>query len=75
MNLPDDLSAKKKSQMPGVSLNDEIINDMKKKNLLNRINSKFADKSAAELHDMKLVMPQQQEMNDDDINELLNEGD
>lgn len=45
MNLPDNLGAKKKSD--GVSggprnLNDEIINDMKKKNLLNRINNKFS---------------------------------
>jgi len=38
-------------------LNDEIINDMKKKNLLNRINSKFSDKPASELHDAKMVIP------------------
>lgn len=45
MNLPDYLGHKKKDDAfggAGVRLNDDIINDMKKKNLLNRINNKFS---------------------------------
>jgi hypothetical protein len=62
---------------------------MKKKNLLNRINNKFSPSQAheiskqpaADLHNMKLMMPSsqdygvcggQRELDDDELNELLN---
>jgi hypothetical protein len=43
LNLPDNLGAKKKDYggSSNVNLNDEIINDMKKKNLLSRLNNKL----------------------------------
>jgi hypothetical protein len=82
LNLPDNLGAKKKdtSSGGGYSLNNDIINDMNKKNQLNRINIKFgaaqqaAQKPAEELHEMKLVVPSgsQRDMNDEEINDLLN---
>jgi hypothetical protein len=43
LNLPDNLGGKKKGDGgSGVRLNEEIISDMNKKNLLNRINNKFS---------------------------------
>lgn len=87
MNLPDNLGGKKKGDGgSGVRLNEEIINDMKKKNLLNRINTKFSpaeqisQKPAHELHGMKLMVPAasngggQRDLDDDELNALLNGG-
>lgn len=62
LNLPDNLGGKKKGESSGngTNLNDDLLNDfMKRKNLLNRINTKFspaaagemANKPATELHD------------------------
>ena len=85
MNLPDNLDGRKKEggSSPVVNLNSDIINDMKKKNLLNRLNSKFqaagemAQKPAHELHEMKLMVPaeenEQRHIDDDEFNDLLNE--
>ena len=65
MNLPDNLSAKKKDDPFhgfGVNLNDVILSDMKKKNALNRVNSKFASEPvsslpASELDKMRMIVP------------------
>jgi hypothetical protein len=44
MNLPDNLGGKKKSQVSGLgpSLNDEILKDIQRKNILKHINQKFS---------------------------------
>ena len=88
MNLPNHMGAKKKDDSPsvGYSLNTDIISDMKKKNLLNRINNKFgaaealASKPAHELHDFNILIPplsseggnHQRVIDEDELNELLN---
>jgi hypothetical protein len=85
LNLPDNIGGKKKDDSglggAGYSLNNDIINDMKKKNLLNRINSKFsAEAQKPELQHMKLVPNSsqggggQKELTDDELSELLNEA-
>lgn len=60
MDLPDHMENKKKSIDSGYNLNDDLINEMKKKKLLGRINAKFSDissKPAHELENMKMVIP------------------
>ena len=83
MNLPDNLGGKKKTQISGLgpSLNDQIFRDMQmKKNIMNNIHQKssfstpneISQKPASELHGEKLMVPQQLNVDDDEINELLN---
>lgn len=50
MNLPDNLGGKKKSQISGLgpSLNDEILKDIQRKNILKHINQKFATPSSSD---------------------------
>lgn len=80
MNLPDNLGGKKKPQMSGLgpSLNDQIFRDMQmKKNIMNNIHQKstpneISQKPASELHAEKLMVPQQSNIDDDEINELMN---
>ena len=53
MDLPDHMENKKKDSGSGFNLNDEIINEMKKKKLLNRINNKFSDVSSKPAHELE----------------------
>jgi len=60
MDLPDHMENKKKDSGSGFNLNNEIINEMNKKKLLNRINNKFSDvssKPAHELENLRMVIP------------------
>lgn len=62
MNLPDDLGgAKKKDGYSGPNLNDQILKEFNKKNILKNLNQKIqleiANKPASELHGGRMVIP------------------